>query len=169
MEIVNITKNEMFMNLISFLLIILIVIIFIIASTIVTSNKNEDTSFNEFIISTLVYILFLSPIWIPSISKFKESNQYTIEYNSGTLEKTMTTQEIIDLVKNKSIFDEKKEYTSTVTINVPNGEKSNSFDNYIEWIRENTNTQRINQYEQEREQKLNEKYLNETHTVNIKN
>ena len=81
----------------------------------------------------------------------------------------MTTQEIIDLVKNKSIFDKKKEYTSTVTINVPNGEKSNSFDNYIEWIRENTNTQRINQYEQEREQKLNEKYLNETHTVNIKN
>lgn len=169
MEIVNITKNEMFMNLISFLLIILIVIIFIIASTIVTSNKNEDTSFKEFIISTLVCILFLSPIWIPSISEFKESNQYTIEYNSGTLEKTMTTQEIIDLVKNKSIFDEKKEYTSTVTINVPNGEKSNSFDNYIEWIRENTNTQRINQYEQEKAQKLNEKYLNETHNVNVKN
>ena len=81
----------------------------------------------------------------------------------------MTTQEIIDLVKNKSIFDKKKEYTSTVTINVPNGEKSNSFDNYIEWIRENTNTQRINQYEQEKAQKLNEKYLNETHNVNVKN
>lgn len=169
MEIVNITKNEMFMNLIAFLLIISIVIIFIIASTMATSNKNEDTSFSEFIASMLVCILVFSPIWIPLISEFKESNQYTIEYNSGTLEKTMTTQEIIDLVKSKSIFDERKEYTSTVTINVPNGEKSNSFDHYIEWIRKNTETQRINQYEQEKEQKLNEKYMNETHTVNIKN
>jgi hypothetical protein len=167
MEITKIDIN------LDFFIIAVITIIILLFSFPYFCQKAEQQKRNnifEYIATFILLAAFIAPIYLYNYyTKYKKTNKYTIHYNQGTLKQTMTTQEIIDLVKNKSIFDEKKEYTSTVTINVPNGEKSNSFDNYIEWIRENTNTQRINQYEQEREQKLNEKYLNETHTVNIKN
>lgn len=105
-----------------------------------------------------------SPFFITPFLCLKKTNQYTIEYNSGTLEKTITTQEIIHLVKIKDVFDKKKEKTSKIVISVPNNEKSDDFDSYIRLITENT----INEREAERKNKLNEKYLNETHTVNIK-
>lgn len=169
MEIVNITKDAKLITLIAVLLIILIFMIFIIISRMSTQNKTEDLSFNEIMIIILTGILIFSPIWIYAIFELKETNQYIIEYNSGTLEKTMTTQEIIDLVKNKNIFDEKKDIISTITITIPKGQQSKSFDNYVKWITENTDTQRKDKYESEKAQKLNEKYLNETHNVNVKN
>lgn len=163
MEIVDITKDQM---LTIFILCFYCFLIIAIIITAIKDEKNKNKNRHMFyrLFCILVIIFIISPFLITPFLCLKPTNQYTIEYNSGSLEKTITTQEIIHLVKIKDVFDKKKEKTSKIVISVPNNEKSDDFDSYIRLITENT----INEREAERNNKLNEKYLNETHTVNIK-
>lgn len=160
MEIVSVTKDQMLGTFILCFYIIIVALMFVIAKC----EKNKNRHICQRLGLILVIIFMGSPFFITPFLFLKKTNQYTIEYNSGTLEKTITTQEIIHLVKIKDVFDKKKEKTSKIVISVPNNEKSDDFDSYIRLITENT----INERDAERKNKLNEKYLNETHTVNIK-
>lgn len=161
MEIVDITKDQMLGTFILCFYLLIISLMFVVAGC--EKNKNRHICRRLFFILAIIFMV--SPFFITPFLLLKETNQYTIEYNSGTLEKTITTQEIIHLVKIKDVFDKRKGKTSKIVINVPNNEESDNFDSYIRLITENT----INEKEAERNKKLNEKYLNETYSVNIKN
>ena len=165
MEIVDITKDQMLRTFILCFYVLIIALMFVVAEC--EKNKNRHICRRLFFILAIIFIV--SPFFITPFLFLKETNQYTIKYNSGTLEKTITTEEIISLVRHKDVFDERKGKTSTIVINVPNNDVSNKFDEYISRVKENTDNENRNKRKAERNNKLNEKYLNETHQISVKN
>ena len=103
-----------------------------------------------------------------AISEFKEATEYSIEYNNGTLTKTMTTQEIIDY----TFYDKDKE-TSNIIIKIPRNNFNLNFTNYNCDSINDIFYKHVEEMHERREEKnrkkdKNEKYLHETHTINIK-
>ena len=82
-------------------------------------------------------------------------------------------KEIVDIIMSKSVYDEPNGQTSTISITLPK-ENNDNYDavyHHIEEIEENTYNQKIEQEEQKQREQYNElsqKYLNETHKVNVK-
>lgn len=84
----------------------------------------------------------------------------------------MTTQEIVDIIMSKSVYDEPNGQTSTIFIKLKkDNDNCDVIYNHIKTIKDNTYDQKIEQEEQKQREQYNElsqKYLNETHKVNIK-
>lgn len=151
-------------------------------------NTNECRIFALIVIITLIFFLILFfekilcfsisillslPIIFAIIHKIIPTNEYTICYNKDTSTQTMTTQEIVDIIMSKNVYDEPNGQTSTISITLPKENNDNYDDVYhhIEEIEENTYNQKIEQEEQKQREQYNElsqKYLNETHKVNVK-
>lgn len=160
-------------------IILFIIIIFIIALIIffVNSFKSPDDKNNlsneDNVFLLFVFGLLLSPFIIYLINQNIPTNEYTIYYNKGTLTQTMTTQEIVDVIMSKNVYDELNGSTSTITITLPkeNGDNYDAFYEHIMAMEENTSRQKRKQQRQKQEKQQNElkqKYLNETHQVDMK-
>lgn len=98
------------------------------------------------------------------------TDKYIVEYNIENSKKTMTTQEIIDTIYNKNNFEDTKGKTSKVVIYVKERENIKLIKQILKM---NDNTNFIKEQEQEQKQReqyneLSQKYLNETHKVNLK-
>lgn len=164
---ININTNEWKI----FTLIVIIAIIFFIFNLFKLNNEEDYFVITEkcFFSSVLFFVL---PFSLYIIHHTIPTNEYTIYYNKDQSTKTMTTQEIVDIIMNKSVYDEPNGQTSTVSIKLKKDNNNcDAIYDHIKIIEDNTYNQKIEQEEQkQREQynELNQKYLNETHKVNIK-
>lgn len=164
---ININTNEWKI----FTLIVIIAIIFFIFNFFKLNNEEDYFVITEkcFFYSVLFFVL---PFSLYIIHHTIPTNEYTIYYNKDQSTKTMTTQEIVDIIMNKSVYDEPNGQTSTVSIKLKKDNNNcDAIYDHIKIIENNTYNQKIEQEEQkQREQynELNQKYLNETHKVNIK-
>lgn len=117
-------------------------------------------------------IIFVLPFSLYIIHHTIPTNEYTIYYNKDTSAQTITTQEIVNIIMNKSVYDEPNGQTAMVSIKLKKDNNNcDAIYNHIKTIEDNTYDQKIKQEEQkQREQynELNQKYLNETHNVNVK-
>ena len=128
--------------------------------------------FFEKILCFSIPILLSLPIIFAIIHKIIPTNEYTIYYNKDISTQTMTTQEIVDIIMSKSVYDEPNGQISTISIKLKkDNDNCDIIYNHVKTIEDNTYDQKIKQEEQkQREQhnELNQKYLNETHKVNVK-
>lgn len=172
MEITRIDVNTgLFIIFIIIIIFIITLIIFFINSFKSPDDKNYTS--NEDNVCLLIFGLFLSPFIIYLINQNIPINEYTIYYNKGTLTQTMTTQEIVDVIMSKNVYDELNGSTSTITITLPkeNDDNYDAFYEHIMAMEENTSIQKRKQQRQKQEEqqnKLKQKYLNETHQVDMK-
>lgn len=171
MEITKIDINS------NFFIMVIITIIILLFSFPYCSQKAEQQKGNNIFKYTAIFILFVSfiaPIYFYIYyTKYKKTNEYTIHYNQGTLKQTMTTQEIVDEIMSKSVYDEPSGNTSTITITLPkeNNNEYDAFYHHIKEMEENTIDQKERIKQLEKDKNLNElkqKYLNETHQVDMK-
>lgn len=96
------------------------------------------------------------------------TEKYIVEYNNLNSQKIMTTQEIINEIYNQRYFKDRKEKISKVVIYIKGKENAKLIKQILQ-MNNNTNFIKENeQKEKEKEQEENNKFLNETHTVNIK-
>lgn len=164
---ININTNECRI----FVLIMIIAFIFFLFNVSKFYYNQYDSSFANILIFSLFGLLSL-PFIFAIIHKTIPTNEYTIYYNKDTSTQTMTTQEIVDIIMSKSVYDEPNGQTSTVSIKLKKDNDScDVIYNHIKTIEDNTYDQKIKQEEQkQREQynEVNQKYLNETHKVNVK-
>lgn len=171
MQITNITQIENIKDYhIGLLIIILIVYTIIFFCSI--EIKNQDDKETPLIIF-IVGIIVVSLSFFIAISEFKEATEYSIEYNNGTLTKTMTTQEIIDYVLQQDTFYDKDKETSNIIIKIPRNNFNLNFTNYNCDSINDIFYKHVEEMHERREEKhrkkdKNEKYLHETHTINIK-
>ena len=164
---ININTNECRI----FVLIMIIAFIFFLFSlSKIYYNRNDP--FFENILVFSIFGLLSFPIILAIIHKSIPTNEYTIYYNKDTSTQTMTTQEIVDIIMNKSVYDEPNDQTSTVSIKLKKDNNNcDAIYDHIKIIEENTYNQKIEQEEQKQREQYNElsqKYLNETHKVNVK-
>lgn len=96
------------------------------------------------------------------------TEKYIVEYNNLNSQKIMTTQEIINEIYNQRYFKDRKEKISKVVIYIKGKENAKLIKQILQ-MNNNTNFIKENeQKEKEKEQEENNKFSNETHTVNIK-
>lgn len=157
-----------------------LVFTFIITATILFFSFNclkqsddKDDTLEEIMLVFSGIGLFLIPFLCYVAHQNIITNEYTIYYNQGTLKQTMTTQEIVDVIMSKGVYDEPSGNTSTITITLPkeNGDNYDAFYEHIMAMEENTSRQKRKQQRQKQEKQQNElkqKYLNETHQVDMK-
>lgn len=171
MEITKIDIN------LDFFIIAVITIIILLFSFPYFCQKAEQQKRNnifEYIATFILLAAFIAPIYLYNYyTKYKKTNKYTIHYNQGTLKQTMTTQEIVDVIMSKSVYDEPSGNTSTITITLTkeNNNKYDVFYQHIMEMKENTIDQKEKIKQLEKDKNLNElkqKYLNETHQVDMK-
>jgi hypothetical protein len=171
MEITKIDIN------LDFFIIVVITIIILLFSFPYFCQKAEQQKRNnifEYIATFILLAAFLTPICFYNYyANFRKTNKYIIHYNQGTLKQTMTTQEIVDVIMSKSVYDEPSGNTSTITITLPkeNNNKYDAFYRHIKEMEENTIDQKERIKQLEKDKNLNElkqKYLNETHQVDMK-
>lgn len=166
---ININTNEWKI----FTLIIIIAIIFFIFNLFKLNNEEDSLVITEKCFFYSILLFFVLPLILYIIHHTIPTNEYTIYYNKNQSTQTMTTQKIVDIIMDKSVYDESNGQTSTISITLPK-ENNDNYDavyHHIEEIEKNTSNQKIKQQEQEKEKQYNElkqKYLNETHKVNVK-
>lgn len=164
---ININTNECRI----FALIMIIILIFFLFC-LSKYYDNKDDPFFEKILCFSISMLLSLPIIFAIIHKIIPTNEYTIYYNKDTSTQIMTTQEIVDIIMSKSVYDEPNGQTSTISIQLKKDNNNCDFIyNHIKTIEDNTYDQKIKQEEQrQREQynEVNQKYLNKTHKVNVK-
>lgn len=166
---ININTNEWKI----FTLIVIIAIIFFIFNLFKLNNEEDYFVITEKCFFHSVLLFLVLPFSLYIIHHTIPTNKYTIYYNKDTSTQTMTTQEIVDIIMSKSVYDEPNGQTSTISITLPK-ENNDNYDavyHHIEEIEENTYNQKIEQEEQKQREQYNElsqKYLNETHKVNVK-
>lgn len=164
---ININTNECRI----FALIVIITLIFFLFC-LSKIYDNKDDLFFEKILCFSISVLLSLPIIFAIIHKIIPTNEYTIYYNKDTSTQTITTQEIVNIIMSKSVYDEPNGQTAMVSIKLKKDNNNcDAIYNHIKTIEDNTYDQKIKQEEQkQREQynKLNQKYLNETHNVNVK-
>ena len=166
---ININTNEWKI----FTLIVMIAIIFFIFNLFKLNNEEDYFVITEKCFFHSVLLFLVLPFSLYIIHHTIPTNEYTIYYNKDQSTQTMTTQKIVDIIMDKSVYDEPNGQTSTISITLPK-ENNDNYDavyHHIEEIEKNTSNQKIEQEEQkQREQhnELNQKYLNETHKVNVK-
>ena len=169
MEITNI-----YINLNMYIMVILIIIILIILFVFCVGKSQQEGDIFFIIAGISFFTLFFSPLFIFQYCEhYQKTNQYTIHYNQGTLTQTITTQDIVDIIMSKGVYDEPSGKTSTITITLPKEDRNNYdfFYNHVIGMEENTYNQKRKQQEQKQEEQQNElkqKYLNETHQVDMK-
>lgn len=165
---ININTNEWKI----FTLIVIIAIIFFIFNLFKLKNEEDYFVITEKCFFHSVLLFLVLPFSLYIIHHTIPTNEYTIYYNKNQSTQTMTTQEIVDIIMNKSVYDEPNGQTSTVSIKLKKDNNNcDTIYNHIKTIEDNTYNQKIKQEEQkQREQhnELNQKYLNETHKVNVK-
>lgn len=166
---ININTNELEI----FTLIVIIAIIFFIFNLFKLKNEEDYFVITEKCFFHSVLLFFVLPFSLYIIHHTIPTNEYTIYYNKDTSTQTMTTQEIVDIIMSKSVYDEQNGQTSTISIQLKkDNDNCNVIYNHIKTIEDNTYDQKIKQQEQEKEKQYNElkqKYLNQTHKVNVKN
>ena len=166
---ININTNEWEI----FTLIVIIAIIFFIFNLFKLKNEEDYFVITEKCFFHSVLLFFVLPFSLYIIHHTIPTNEYTIYYNKDTSTQTMTTQEIVDIIMSKSVYDEQNGQTSTISIQLK--KDNDNFDviyNHIKTIEDNTYDQKIKQEEQKQREQHNElkqKYLNQTHKVNVKN
>ena len=164
---ININTNECRI----FVLIMIIAFIFFLFSLSKIYDSKDDLFFEKILCFSISIFLSL-PIIFAIIHKIIPTNEYTIYYNKDTSTQTMTTQEIVDIIMSKSVYDEPNGQTSTISIQLKkDNDNCDVIYNHIKTIEDNTYDQKIKQEEQkQREQynEVNQKYLNKTHKVNVK-
>lgn len=167
---ININTNEWTI----FTLIVIIAIIFFIFNLFKLKNEEDYFVITEKCFFHSVLLFFVLPFSLYIIHHTIPTNEYTIYYNKDQSTQTMTTQKIVDIIMDKSVYDEPNGQISTISITLPK-ENNDNYDvvyHHIEEIEKNTSNQKIKQQEQEKEKQYNElkqKYLNQTHKVNVKN
>lgn len=171
MEITRIDVNTGFFIMFIIIIFIIALIIFFINSFKSPDDKNYISNVEQ--LQFIMFGLIFSPLIFALISKNIPINEYIIYYNKGTLTQTMTTQEIVDVIMSKNVYDELNGSTSTITITLPkeNGDNYDAFYEHIMAMEENTSRQKRKQQRQKQEEQQNElkqKYLNETHQVDMK-
>lgn len=168
---ININTNEWKI----FTLIVIIAIIFFIFNLFKLNNEEDYLIITEKCFFYSILLFFVLPFILYIIHHTIPTNEYTIYYNKDQstqtmTTQTMTTQKIVDIIMNKSVYDEPNGQTSTISITLPK-ENNDNYDavyHHIEKIEENTYNQKIEQEEQKQREQYNElsqKYLNETHKV----
>ena len=166
---ININTNEW----IIFALIVIIAIIFFIFNLFKVNNEEDYLVITEKCFFHSALLFFVLPFSLYIIHHTIPTNEYTIYYNKNQSTQTMTTQKIVDTIMNKSVYDEPNGQTSTISIKLKkDNDNCDIIYNHVKTIEDNTYDQKIKQEEQkQREQynELNQKYLNEVHTVNVKN
>lgn len=166
---ININTNECRI----FALIVIIAIIFFIFNLFKLKNEEDYFVITEKCFFHSVLLFFVLPFILYIIHHTIPTNEYTIYYNKDTSTQTMTTQEIVDIIMSKSVYDEPNGQTSTISIQLKkDNDNCDVIYNHIKTIEDNTYDQKIKQEEQkQREQynEVNQKYLNQTHKVNVKN
>ena len=166
---ININTNEWEI----FTLIVIIAIIFFIFNLFKLKNEEDYFVITEKCFFHSVLLFFVLPFSLYIIHHTIPTNEYTIYYNKDTSTQTMTTQEIVDIIISKSVYDEPNGQTSTVSIKLKkDNDNCDAIYNHIKTIEDNTYDQKIKQEEQKRREQyneLNQKYLNETHKVNVRN
>lgn len=165
---ININTNEW----IIFTLIVIIAIIFFIFNLFKLNNEEDYFVITEKCFFHSVLLFLILPFSLYIIHHTIPTNEYTIYYNKDTSTQTMTTQEIVDIIMSKSVYDEPNGQTSTVSIKLKKDNNNcDAIYDHIKIIEDNTYNQKIEQEEQKQREQYNElsqKYLNETHKVNIK-
>lgn len=165
---ININTNEWRI----FTLIVIIAIIFFIFNLYKLNNEKDYFVITEKCFFHSVLLFLVLPFSLYIIHHIIQTNEYTIYYNNDQSTQTMTTQEIVDIIMNKSVYDEPNGQTSTVSMKLKkDNDNCDIIYNHVKTIEDNTYDQKIKQEEQkQREQhnELNQKYLNETHKVNVK-
>lgn len=198
MEITNVIISNSFFDFVLknkvlsvFLIIIFLTTIIIVGVTFCNFQTTEKGKFCIFVFFSILFTLslFLFPFYVNFVPEVYdpswgydtynrygydniycafdgETDKYIVEYNIENSKKTMTTQEIIDTIYNKNHFEDTKGKTSKVVIYVKGRENIKLIKQILKM---NDNTNFINENKQkEKEQEENDKFLNETHTVNIK-
>jgi hypothetical protein len=167
---ININTNEWKI----FTLIVIIAIIFFIFNLFKLNNEEDDLVITGKCFFYSILLFFVLPFILYIIHHTIPTNEYTIYYNKNQSTQTMTTQKIVDIIMDKSVYDESNGQTSTISITLPK-ENNDNYDavyHHIEEIEKNTSNQKIKQEEQKQREQHNElkqKYLNQTHKVNVKN
>ena len=165
---ININTNEWKI----FTLIVIIAIIFFIFNLYKLNNEKDYFVITEKCFFHSVLLFFVLPFSLYIIHHIIPTNEYTIYYNKDQSTQTMTTQKIVDIIMDKSVYDEPNGQTSTISIKLKkDNDNCDIIYNHVKKIEDNTYDQKIKQEEQkQREQhnELNQKYLNETHKVNVK-
>lgn len=165
---ININTNEWEI----FTLIVIMAIIFFIFNLFKLKNEEDYFVITEKCFFHSVLLFFVLPFILYIIHHTIPTNEYTIYYNKDTSTQTMTTQEIVDIIMSKSVYDEPNGQTSTVSIKLKKDNNNcDAIYDHIKTIEDNTYNQKIEQEEQKQRKQYNElsqKYLNETHKVNIK-
>ena len=165
---ININTNECRI----FTLIVIIAIIFFIFNLFKLKNEEDYFVITEKCFFHSVLLFFVLPFGLYIIHHTIPTNEYTIYYNKDTSTQTITTQEIVNIIMSKSVYDEPNGQIAMVSIKLKKDNNNcDAIYNHIKTIEDNTYDQKIKQEEQkQREQynELNQKYLNETHNVNVK-
>lgn len=165
---ININTNEW----IIFTLIVIIAIIFFIFNLFKLNNEEDYFVITEKCFFHSVLLFLILPFSLYIIHHTIPTNEYTIYYNKDTSTQTMTTQEIVNIIMSKSVYDEPNGQISTISIKLK--KDNDNWDiiyNHVKTIEDNTYNQKIEQEEQKQREQYNElsqKYLNETHKVNVK-
>lgn len=170
MQITNIKLVEGLESYHVFLLIIILIIYTAIFFCLIESKKNQSNK-NDCLIKFISGIIFISLSFVMIIYQYKETTEYSIEYNSGTLTKTMTTQEIIDCVLKQDTYYDKDKETSNVIIKIRGNLYSVIKDNRSDPINSifYEHVEKMNgRLEEKHKTDSNKKYLQETHTIGIK-
>ena len=170
MQITKITLVEGLQGCDIILLIIILIIYTAIFFCLKESKKNQYDENGPFV-TFISGIILISLSFFIIIYQYKETTKYSIEYNSGTLTKTMTTQEIIDCVLRQDTYYNKDKKTSNIIIEIPGNLYSVIKDNRSDPINSifYEHVEEMNgRLEEKRKADSNKKYLQETHTLNIK-
>ena len=161
---ININMNECRI----FTLIVIIAIIFFIFNLFKLNNEEDYFVITEKCFFHSVLLFLVLPFSLYTIP----TNEYTIYYNKDQSTQTMTTQKIVDIIMDKSVYDEPNGQTSTISIKLKkDNDNCDIIYNHVKTIEDNTYDQKIKQEEQKQREQYNElsqKYLNETHKVNVK-
>ena len=193
MEITNVIISNSFFDFVLknkalsfFYIIIFLTIIIIVGVIFYNFQTTEKGKFCIFVFFSILfalslclfpfYVSFVPEVYDPSwgydasnrfgYDKFYSvfdgrTDKYIVEYNiENSKKETMTTQESLDTIYNKKYFKLKKDNDNCDIIY-----------NHVKTIEDNTYDQKIKQEEQKQREQYNElsqKYLNETHKVNIK-
>ena len=184
-------KNKVFSV---FLIIIFLAIIIIVGVIFYNFQTTKKGKFCVFIFFSILFALslFLFPFYVNFVPEVYDpswgydtynrygydniycafdgkTDKYIVEYNIENSKKTMTTQEIIDTIYNKNHFEDTKGKTSKVVIYVKGRENIKLIKQILK-MNDNTNFIIEQEEQKQREQynELSQKYLNETHKVNVK-
>lgn len=136
---ININTNEW----IIFTLIVIIAIIFFIFNLFKLNNEEDYFVITEKCFFHSVLLFLILPFSLYTIHHTIPTNEYTIYYNKDTSTQTMTTQEIVDIIMSKSVYDEPNGQTSTISIKLKkDNDNCDVIYNHIKTIKDNTYDQK---------------------------